>query len=163
MTDDHTTKEPSDSDAAEDRSAADEGTTATGDSIAAPASDAGGAAGDARTAAAEPVGTSGENEADGNGDDDGKTRDVVVPMRVYKAVTVFTTLFAVVTVVGGFVVLDTATNRARASFSEIDPLLALVGIALIVAGAAAYAFSTRFRADGMGKSKDDADEGSDNG
>jgi hypothetical protein len=96
-------------------------------------------------------------------EEDSKTRDVVVPMRVYKAVTVFTTLFAVVTVVGGFIVLDTATNRARASLSDVDPVLALVGIGLIVAGAAAYAFSTRFRAEGMGKSKDDTDEDSDNG
>lgn len=96
-------------------------------------------------------------------DDDSKTRDVVVPMRVYKAVTVFTTLFAVVTVVGGFIVLDSATNRAQASLADVDPLLALLGIGLIVAGAAAYAFSTRFRAEGMGKSKDDTDEGSDNG
>jgi FtsH-binding integral membrane protein len=84
-------------------------------------------------------------------------------MRVYKAVTVFTTLFAVVTVVAGFIVLDSATNRAQASLAEVDPLLALLGIGLIVAGAAAYAFSTRFRAEGMGKSKDDTDEGSDNG
>ncbi|AQL44570.1 hypothetical protein BV210_14385 [Halorientalis sp. IM1011] len=84
-------------------------------------------------------------------------------MRVYKAITVFTTLFAIVTVVGGFVVLDSATNRATASLSEIQPLAALAGIGLILAGAAAYAFSTRFRAEGMGKSKDDTDEQSDNG
>jgi len=84
-------------------------------------------------------------------------------MRVYKAVTVFTTLFAVVTVVVGFALLDLATDRARAPISEIEPVLALVGIVLIVGGAAAYAFSTRFRAEGMGKPKDDTDEGSDNG
>ncbi|WP_136716439.1 DUF7315 family membrane protein [Halorientalis salina] len=90
-------------------------------------------------------------------------RDIVVPMRVYKAVTVFTTLFAVATVVGGFVLLDLATDRAQATVSEIQPLVALLGIGLIVGGAAAYAFSTRFRAEGMGKSKDDTDEGSDNG
>jgi len=90
-------------------------------------------------------------------------RDVVVPMRVYKAVTVFTTLFAVATVVGGFVLLDTATNRAQADLADVEPLLALLGIGLIVVGAAAYAFSTRFRAAGMGKSKDDTDEVSDNG
>jgi len=90
-------------------------------------------------------------------------RDVVVPMRVYKAVTVFTTLFAVATVVGGFVLLDTATNRATAALDEVQPVLALLGVGLIVVGAAAYAFSTRFRAAGMGKSKDDTDEPSDNG
>ena len=98
--------------------------------------------------------------ADGDGSAD---RDIEVPMRVYKAVTVFTTLFAVVTVVAGFVLLDSATNRATASLSEIQPVAALVGIGLILAGAAAYAFSTRFRAEGMGKSKDDTDEGTDNG
>ncbi|WP_443984537.1 DUF7315 family membrane protein [Halorientalis litorea] len=95
-------------------------------------------------------------------DGDG-SRDVEVPMRVYKAVTVFTTLFSVFAVVGGFILLDSATNRATASLSEINAPLALVGIGLIVAGAAAYAFSTRFRAAGMGKSKDDTDEPSDNG
>ncbi|MFB6083895.1 MAG: hypothetical protein ABEJ94_06600 [Halorientalis sp.] len=84
-------------------------------------------------------------------------------MRVYKAITVFTTLFAIVTVVGGFVVLDSATNRATASLSEIKPVAALFGVGLILAGAAAYAFSTRFRAAGMGKSKDDTDEQSSNG
>ncbi len=99
-----------------------------------------------------------------DGDTDSKSgRDVEVPMRVYKAVTVFTTLFAVVTVVVGFALLDLATDRARAPISEIEPVLALVGIVLIVGGAAAYAFSTRFRAEGMGKPKDDTDEGSDNG
>jgi len=100
---------------------------------------------------------------DGDADDSKSGRDVEVPMRVYKAVTVFTTLFAVVTVVVGFALLDLATDRARAALSEIDPVLALVGIALILGGAAAYAFSTRFRAEGMGKPKDDTDEDSDNG
>ncbi|SEO90217.1 hypothetical protein SAMN05216388_102262 [Halorientalis persicus] len=98
--------------------------------------------------------------ADGDGSAD---RDIEVPMRVYKAVTVFTTLFAIVTVVGGFVLLDSATNRATASLDEIQPVAALVAIGLILAGAAAYAFSTRFRAEGMGKSKDDTDENTDNG
>jgi len=150
MTDDHTTEESPDSGTTSGRVAT-EASTATADAGSDTAEDESAGAG-------ESTAPSGE----GNGGDD-ETRDVVVPMRVYKAVTVFTTLFAVVTVVGGFVVLDSATNRARASFSEIDPLLALVGVGLIVAGAAAYAFSTRFRAEGMGKSKDDTDEDSDNG
>jgi len=109
--------------------------------------------------------TNGEQRVsdDAAASDDNGSRDVEVPMRVYKAVTVFTTLFSVFTVVGGFVLLDSATNRATASLSEINAPLALVGIGLIVAGAAAYAFSTRFRATGMGKSKDDTDEPSDNG
>jgi hypothetical protein len=91
------------------------------------------------------------------------SREVVVPLRLYKTVTVFSTLFAVVFVLGGFVLLDVATRRGVADFSEIDPVLASLGLLALVAGAAVYAFSTRFRAEGMGKSKDDADEDSDNG
>lgn len=94
---------------------------------------------------------------------EGDTRSVVVPMRVYKAVTVFSTMFAIFGVVGGFVVLDVATNRARAQLSEIDPVLALVGVGLIVASALVYAFSTRFQAEGMGNDKDSGDERSPNG
>jgi hypothetical protein len=91
------------------------------------------------------------------------SRDVVVPNRVYKTVTVFSTLFAVAAVVGGFLLIDVATERATVPTSEIDPLVAIAGVSLIVVGAATYAFSTRFRTEGMGKSKDDADEPSDNG
>ncbi|PSQ00271.1 hypothetical protein BRC92_12825 [Halobacteriales archaeon QS_4_69_31] len=87
----------------------------------------------------------------------------MVPDRVYKTVTVFSTLFAVVAVVAGFVVLDEATDRASVALSEVDPLLALLGVGLIVAGAVTYAFSTRFRAEGMGNAKDDTDEPSNNG
>jgi hypothetical protein len=91
-------------------------------------------------------------------DGNGGGRDVVVPLRVYKAVTVFSTLFAVVLVLGGFVLLDAATDRATAPIDEIDPLVLIVGLAGIAGGAAVYAFGTRFRADGMGTPKDDADE-----
>lgn len=90
-------------------------------------------------------------------DDDGS---VVVPMRVYKTVTVFSTLFAVVGVVGGFVLLDVATDRAQADLAEVEPLVALAGVALIVVSAATYAFSTRFQAAGMRNAKDGVDEGS---
>jgi len=93
----------------------------------------------------------------------GGRRDVVVPKRVYKAVTVFSTLFAVVTVVVGFVLVDTATQRASVPASEIDVPLAVAGIGSILAGTVVYAFSTRFRTAEMGKAKDDAAEGSDNG
>lgn len=79
-------------------------------------------------------------------------------MRVYKTVTVFSTLFAVVGVVGGFVVLDVATNRAQADLAAVDPLLALVGVVLIVTSTAVYAFSTRFRAEEMGNDKENEDE-----
>jgi len=95
---------------------------------------------------------------DGGDDADGGSRDVVVPLRVYKAVTVFSTLFAVVLVLGGFVILDAATQRATAPVDEIDPLLLVVGLASLVAGAAVYAYGTRFRAAGMGTPKDEPDE-----
>ncbi len=111
-------------------------------------------------------GTPGDGVADregGVGSDEEGDRDIEVPMRVYKSITVFTTMFAILTVVGGFVLLDSATNRATASLSDIQPVAALAGVGLIVVGAAAYAFSTRFRAEGMGKSKDDTDESVDNG
>jgi hypothetical protein len=91
------------------------------------------------------------------------SRDVVVPLRLYKTVTVFSTLFAVVFVLAGFILLDVATDRATAELSEIDPLLAILGLVSLVGGAAIYAFSTRFRAEGMGKSKDESDEDSGNG
>jgi hypothetical protein len=117
------------------------------------------------TGTVEPAGDPVDARSDdGAGEtDDGESRDVVVPLRVYKAVTVFTTLFAVATVVGGFVLLDVATDTGQAPVDEINVVVALAGIGLVVVGAAAYAFSTRFRTEGMGKSKDDTDEESDNG
>lgn len=90
-------------------------------------------------------------------------REVVVPMRLYKTVTVFSTLLAVIGILGGFIVLDVATDRAQAAASDVSIGLALLGVALIAGGAGAYAFSTRFRTAGMGNAKDDADEGSHNG
>ncbi|WP_436906946.1 DUF7315 family membrane protein [Halosimplex marinum] len=114
-------------------------------------------------------GESGESEAAGEpsaaGDDPegARAREVVVPDAVYKRVTVFSTLFAVAAVVVGFLLLDAATDRATAELSEVQPLVALAGVGLIVVGGATYAFSTRFRADGMGNAKDETDEISDNG
>jgi len=90
-------------------------------------------------------------------------RSVVVPTAIYKRVTVFSTLFAVFAVVGGFLLLDVATDRATAELTEIDPLVALAGVGLIAFGAVTYAFSTRFQAEGMGNAKDETDERSDNG
>ncbi|GAA0202094.1 hypothetical protein ACFFQF_02240 [Haladaptatus pallidirubidus] len=111
-----------------------------------------------------------EDESDGNdapNTNESSTgiasRDVVVPLQLYKIVTVFSTMFAVFTVVGGFIALDFATNRASAPISEVNYSLAIFGLLLIVAGTVVYAFSTRFRAEGMGKSKDDSDEPSNNG
>ncbi|WP_233274744.1 DUF7315 family membrane protein [Haladaptatus cibarius] len=111
-----------------------------------------------------------DDESDGNGESNANesstgiaSRDVVVPLQLYKIVTVFSTMFAVFTVVGGFIALDFATNRASAPISEVNYPLAIFGLLLIVAGTVVYAFSTRFRAEGMGKSKDDSDEPSNNG
>jgi len=85
-------------------------------------------------------------------------REVVVPSRVYKTVTVMSTLLAMAGVVGGFVALDAATNRASAAPEEVDASLALLGLGLIVGGAVAYAFGTRFRAAGLGGDGDERSE-----
>ena len=90
-------------------------------------------------------------------------RDVVVPRELYKVVTVFSTLIAIVAVVGGFVLLDTATNRTLAAASEVNLPLAIGGVGLIVLGAATYAFAARFRTQGMGSPNNDADGESGNG
>jgi hypothetical protein len=108
-----------------------------------------------------PDDATGDGPSDGDGAD--TRRRVEVPERVYKTITVFSTLFAVVSVVVGFVLLDSATDRARAPLSEVDPVLALLGLGLIVFGAVSYAFSTRFETSGMGNAKEDTDEPSDNG
>lgn len=88
---------------------------------------------------------------------------MTVPLRIYKTITVFSTLFAILGVVGGFVLLDAATNRTQAPIEEIDPLVAGLGLLLIVGGSVVYAFSTRFRAEGMGNAKEQSDEDSDDG
>jgi len=93
----------------------------------------------------------------------GGAREVDVPMRLYKTVTVFSTLFAMASVITGFVLLDSATNRATAELSEVNVALALAGLAAIAFGAGVYAFATRFQTAEMGNPKDDADEVSDNG
>jgi hypothetical protein len=120
---------------------------------------------------------------DGDGDEErvgsGRGRDVVVPMRVYKTVTVFSTLIAILGVVVGFVLLDAATIRLsllrRAVLGALRTLgvtppetvlsaaLAVAGLAAITFGGGVYVLGTRFRARGMGNPQEDADESSDNG
>jgi hypothetical protein len=100
-------------------------------------------------------------DADGVGTPGG--RDVVVPLRLYKTVTVFSTLIAIVVILAGFVLLDRGTQRATASPEEVSLPVVALGLSLIVGGSAVYAFSTRFRAEGMGKPKDDTAERSDDG
>jgi len=111
-------------------------------------------------------------------DADGR-RDVVVPMRLYKTVTVFSTLIAIVGVVLGFVLLDAATIRLsllrrvvvgglRAvgvvpPDTALNAVLAVLGLASIGFGAGVYVLGTRFRARGMGNPQEDADESTDNG
>ena len=90
-------------------------------------------------------------------------RDVVVPLPMYKTVTVFSTLTAIASILAGFVLLDRGTQRATASPEEVSLPLVALALALIVGGSAVYAFSTRFRTEGMGKPKDDTDEESNNG
>ena len=95
-------------------------------------------------------------------------------MRLYKTVTVFSTLIAVATVVAGFFLLDAATLQVSflrtiiagglravglsVSTGVLSTVLAVVGLVVIAFGAGVYTMSTRFRAEGMGKSQEDADE-----
>lgn len=88
----------------------------------------------------------------------GDRPEVVVPMDLYKTVTVFSTLFAIALVVGGMIALDAATGRATADAENVDLPIAFLGVAAIVLGAATYAFAARFRAEGMGNPKDADDE-----
>ncbi|SDZ87056.1 hypothetical protein SAMN04488065_0905 [Haloplanus vescus] len=112
-------------------------------------------------------------------DDTDGGRDVVVPMRLYKTVTVFSTLIAICSVVFGFVLLDAATIRLSllrrlvtgvlravgvvAPASVLSAVLAVFGLASIALGAGVYVLGTRFRAPGMGNAQEDGDEPSDNG
>lgn len=90
-------------------------------------------------------------------------REVVLPERLYRTVTVFSTLIAIVGVVAGFVLLDMATMQATASFEEVNVWLASLGILAILGGGATYAYAARFQAEGMRKDKDATDEPSNNG
>jgi len=127
--------------------------------------------GDAAGAAAEDADREPRADAGGGG------RDVVVPMRLYKTVTVFSTLIAVVCVVFGFMLLDAATLNVSFLGNIVTGGLAVVGVAvddgvlstlfaagglgIIGFGAGVYVVGTRFRAEGMGKSQEDSDEDSD--
>lgn len=86
------------------------------------------------------------------------TRDVVVPLPLYKVIVVFSTLLAVVGVVAGFITLDAATRRATAPASTIDPVLVILGLALIAGGGLVYVFAARFRTAGMGTDKTEGGE-----
>jgi cytochrome c biogenesis factor len=104
-------------------------------------------------------------------DDDSETgpvtregrREVIVPPRLYKAVTVFSTLIAVAGVVLGFVLIDEATARATRPLAEVNVPLALLGLGLIVGSALQYAYAQRFRAAGMTTDKTGENGVSDDG
>jgi len=101
-------------------------------------------------------------------------REVVVPFRMYKAVTVFSTLAAVIAYLIGFTLIDAATRQislfrttivyllnSAGLYPSDDTLvaaLAIAGIAFIIGGTAVYVLGTRFRGQGMGKSQDDSGE-----
>ncbi|EMA50159.1 MULTISPECIES: DUF7315 family membrane protein [Halococcus] len=104
-----------------------------------------------------------------------ESREIVVPLRAYKAVTVFSTLLAIVCVILGFGFLDAATGGAGplsvlfetigladAGGSLFTLVSALVGIGFIALGAGIYVLGTRFRTEGMGKAQDDSGGESDN-
>jgi len=109
------------------------------------------------------------SDVNGNG-----RRDVAVPMELYKSITVFSTLLAVVFVLLAFVMFDAATlgrsfvrELVRDAFGVVglsvggQPLtiaFALVGFAFLVTGSGIYILGSRFRAAEMGNAKDEAGE-----
>jgi len=95
-------------------------------------------------------------------DDQGR-REVVVPDRLYRVVTVFSTLIAIVAAIVGFVLLDRATQWGTVPLSEVDTPLAVLGLLVLAGGAIQYAYATRFRAAGMATDKAGGDEPGDNG
>ncbi|EMA46171.1 DUF7315 family membrane protein [Halococcus saccharolyticus] len=116
------------------------------------------------------------SEADGS-DGGNRGREIVVPLRTYKAVTVFSTLVAIVCVLLGFAFLDAATAEAGplpvlfdllpsvglpVGSDVVSLVLVLIGLALIGLGAGVYVLGTRFRTTGMRNAQDDSDEPSGN-
>jgi len=93
-------------------------------------------------------------------------REVEVPLRLYKTVTVFSTLIAIVAVVVGFLLLDAATigggllHRLVVGVlsalsltppeSLLSALFAVAGLLCIAGGAVVYVLGTRFKAPNMG-------------
>lgn len=109
----------------------------------------------------------------------GGRRDVVVPLRLYKTVTVFSTLIAALCILSGFILLDAATLQVSVLRSLIvlaietggitpnqellGGLLGVGGLSLMALGSGVFILSSRFRAPGMGNSQEDADKESTNG
>ncbi|PSQ07082.1 hypothetical protein BRC97_04630 [Halobacteriales archaeon QS_6_71_20] len=99
---------------------------------------------------------------------------MVVPIAVYKRVTAYATLTAVVAVVSGFVMLDAATLQVSLTrrlllgvlgAAGVSPpetlttaLFSLLGLGLIGFGAGVYVLGSRFRAEGMGAENGNAQD-----
>jgi len=101
-------------------------------------------------------------------------RDVVVPMRLYKTITVFSTLIAALSILFGFILLDAATLEvsmlrgvivAAIGVVGVTPdqgllsgLLGVAGLSLMALGSGVFILSSRFRAAGMGNAQEDSNE-----
>jgi hypothetical protein len=122
------------------------------------------------------------DSGDANADTDASTdnrRDVIVPLAIYKRVTVVSTVLASLLVVLGFLLLDAATKQTRLLRQPIEAglgwlglaigggtlstILGLLGLGVIATGAAIYVFGARFRTEGMGSDKTARGEHDDNG
>jgi len=100
-------------------------------------------------------------------------------MRLYKTITVFSTLIAALSILLGFILLDAATLEvsmlrgvivAAIGLVGVTPdqsllsgLLGVAGLSLMALGSGVFILSSRFRAAGMGNAQEDADEQSTNG
>jgi len=131
------------------------------------------------TASTDVSGESADTSAASSDDQQGGRRDVVVPLRLYKTVTVFSTLIAALCILSGFILLDAATLQVSVLRSLIvlaietggitpnqellGGLLGVGGLSLMALGSGVFILSSRFRAPGMGNSQEDADKESTNG
>ena len=84
-------------------------------------------------------------------------------MPIFKAVTVFTTFFAVMAIIAGLLLIDRGTDRARAPPDEVNLWVTALGVALIVLAAAVYAFSTRFTPAERANDKGDSSQSNNDG
>jgi len=101
-------------------------------------------------------------------------RDIVVPLPLYKTITVFSTLIATLCILAGFILLDAATLQvsilrrlfvtgALAVGLPVDQellsvLLGIAGLSLMALGAGVFVLSSRFRTAGMGNAQEDSSE-----
>ena len=106
-----------------------------------------------------------DDDAGGDG-----RREHEVPLRLYKTVTVFSTLIAVLAVVVGFLLLDAAalgTGLLRRAVVDLlsalsltpseqllSALFAIAGLLCIAGGAGVYVLGTRFKAPEMAGGED---------